>query len=186
MRLWVRIGVVLAIALLASGCNRSVGTSMKDSRTYLDEYDQSYNLAIVGYNYTARYIATFSVNGHRGGNIDVSSPDSGGAGSSCCVSYARGAKTVAVRWQADACVFTVVNTRTKEESDEIYIFYNTLTATVKENFTTIPKFVEIHFYPDGKVEALVTDTRSIPRMNLRENREDRTDFVRCAGNKEPL
>lgn len=47
-------------------------------------------LAIEGYNYTNRYIASFTVtdengNGAWGGNVFLSSPTSGGGGGTCCV-----------------------------------------------------------------------------------------------------
>ena len=185
MRLYAGIGMLLAVAALALGCNRSVGASTKDSTTAIDDNGKSYNLAIVGYNYTSHYIAAFSVDGSGGGNIMVSSPTSGGSGSSCCISYAKGRKTVTVRWQADACLYNVRNSVTKEGGDEIHAYYKEVTVPVTETFATIPQFMEIHFYPDGKIEASATDNESSPRLRLSENRRDRTKYRRCPDNKEP-
>ena len=56
---------------------------------------------------------------------------------------------------------------------------------VTKRFVTIPKFMEVYFYPDGKVEATVTDSRSAPRLALSEDRLDRTKYRRCPDNKEP-
>jgi hypothetical protein len=186
MRFFAGFPVLLASVLLASGCDRSAATSTKDSGAYFGDSGKSYDLAILGYNYTSRYIATFSVNGNGGGNIMVSSPTGGGSGSSCCASYSSGVETVSVRWQADACVFNVRNDVTKEEGDEIHIFYKELRVPVTKRFVTIPKFMEVHFYPDDKVEAVVTDRRSAPRLALSEDRRDRTKYRRCPDNKEPI
>jgi hypothetical protein len=185
MRFYAGFPVLLASVLIASGCDRSAATSTKDSGAYFGDSGESYDLAILGYNYTSRYIATFSVNGGGGGNIMVSSPTSGGSGSSCCAAYSSGAEAVSVRWQTDACVFSVPNDVTKEEGDEIHIFYKELRAPVARGFVTIPKFMEGHFYLDGKVEAAVTDSRSAPRLALSEDRRDRTKYRRCPDNKEP-
>lgn len=186
MRFYAGFAVLLAMALLASGCNRSAATSTKDSGAYFEDSDRRYNLAIVGYNYTSRYIATFSVDGNGGGNIMVSSPTSGGSGSSCCASYSSSVKMVSVRWQADACLFTVRSNVAKEEGDEIHIFYKEMTVPVMKSFVTTPNFMEVHFYPDGKVEAAVTDNESSPRLVLSEDRRDRTKYRRCPDNKEPI
>lgn len=185
MGLYAGIGMLLAVAALALGCNRSVGASTKDSTTAFNDNGKSYDLAILGYNYTSRYIATFSVNGNGGGNIMVSSPTSGGSGSSCCISYTHGENMVSIRWGADACVFNVRNDVTKEEGDEIHIFYKNVTVPVTESYSAVPRFMEVHFYPDGKVEAAVTDRRSSPRLSLSESRRDRTKYRRCPKNEEP-
>ena len=186
MRLYAGVRMLLGVAALALGCNRSVGASTKDSPTAFDDNGKSYNLAIVGYNYTSRYIATFSVNGSGGGKIEVSSPTTGGSGSSCCASYSPDQRMVTVEWQADACLYNVRSSITKEDSDEIHSFYKEVRVPVTANFTSTPNYLEVHIYPDEKVEVVVTDRRSSPRLKLSESRADRGKFRRCPDNKEPL
>lgn len=69
------------------------------------------SLALVGYNYTDRYIDTFSVDGQGGSNLFVSSPTSGGGGSVCCATYWPGLKDykVKVRWQSGASLPSLVS-----------------------------------------------------------------------------
>jgi hypothetical protein len=60
---------------------------------------------IVGYNYTDQYMQSFSVNGHDGGHIFLSSPTSGGGGPFCCFSYTEGRSfpyEVKVEWANSA------------------------------------------------------------------------------------
>lgn len=145
------------------------------------------DLAIVGYNYTNRYIADFHVNSNGGGNIMASTPTSGGGGTVCCAPYIPGMKAykVTVRWQAGACMFHTYSSASKEKFDEIYPFYKEAEVPVTEAFVSLPQFMEVHFYPDGQVAVTVTDTESPPRLLLNDSRQDRSAYPRCPGDKRP-
>lgn len=180
--------VVLLVSVIAVlGCNRQVEARAEQVSQPSLYPEETVNLAILGYNYTRRYIADFSINSNGGGNIMVSTPSSGGGGTSCCAPYLPGMKAykVTVRWQADACMFHTYSVATKRTFDEIHSFYKEIKVPVKEDFVNPPKYMEVHFYPDGKVEVSVTDTRSPPRLRLSDSRQDRSEFPRCPGDKQP-
>ena len=106
-----------------SGCGKASITSSGS------EVEAAHNgaatLALVGYNYTDRYIDSFSVDGKGGGNINVSSENGGGGGIVCCVLYQPSSepKTVTVRWQFDACYFREASSYSNETYNTLYAFY---------------------------------------------------------------
>jgi hypothetical protein len=70
------------------------------------------SLLIQGYNYTDDYIDSFTVDGQGGGNLYVSGPTSGGGGSVCCASFARGTSMpirLKVRWTGGYCMWQEPN-----------------------------------------------------------------------------
>jgi len=143
-------------------------------------------LGLEGYNYTNRYIDAFDVNGQGGGNLFVSGPSSGGGGTACCVSYITGpgAWEVTVRWQTGACTF---NERTSggEKFNDIHSFFKEVKVQVDPNIPDQPRYFEVHFYPDGHVEAAITEHASRPRLILSKDREDRSHYPRCPNGQEP-
>lgn len=177
--------VVAVIAVL--GFNQKVEAKAEQVMEAIPYPSGTVNLAIVGYNYTRRYIADFSVDGNGGGNIMVSTPSSGGGGTSCCEPYLPGLTDykVKVRWQADACMFHTYSQGSKETNDNIHSFYKEIEVPVIEDFSTAPKYMEVHFYPDGKVAVTVTDSESSPRLRLSDSRQDTSKFPRCPGDKKP-
>ena len=110
-------------------------------------------LSIIGYNYTGRYIHTFSVNGQWGGNLYEGS----GAGSVCCLSFRPNSKLpfdVEVEW-----------TFGREEDDKGNITqpqeHHKATVTVNGPLPKNKPFnFEVHFMPDGSVQAYVTHFNS--------------------------
>ncbi|TFW13638.1 DUF3304 domain-containing protein [Duganella callida] len=144
------------------------------------------SLAIVGYNYTSKYIDSFSVNGQGGGNIFVSSPTSGG-GIVCCASYRPGSliKTVHIRWQSGACYFKEQSSLSKQMFDTIYPFYTEQDVPVEVLAANDPQYMEVHFYPDGSIKAAITEKISPPRLSLDERRNDRTRFPPCPNDRKP-
>ncbi|MFY0574604.1 DUF3304 domain-containing protein [Cystobacter fuscus] len=65
---------------------------------------ESMPLTIHGANYTDLYIEDFSVDSVGGGNIFVSSPDSGGGKSACCLRWFPGVRLpfpVEIEWTRD-------------------------------------------------------------------------------------
>nr|WP_308612966.1 DUF3304 domain-containing protein [Massilia eburnea] len=148
---------------------------------------EKYGLTIVGYNYTSRYIDEFSVDGQGGGNLHVSGPNGGGGGLACCAAFWPAVKkaTVTVRWQSDACRYldSVDDDGTKHWLHHSWYKEREVPVTVHVNGE--PAYMEIHIYPDDRVEAIVTDAISEPRLKLNKEREDRTEYSRCQNDKEP-
>jgi hypothetical protein len=146
-----------------------------------------FSLSIVGYNYTSRYIDSFSVNGQGGGNLYVSGPSSGGGGSMCCVSYVQGrpAGEVTVRWQSSGCMFRAPGRLSDGSTHTAHDFFSEVRVKVDPRIPARPQNFEVHFYPDGHIEAAITDTYSSPRLVYSKSREDRSEFPRCPNETEP-
>lgn len=114
-------------------------------------------VSISGYNYTGRYIDTFSVNGQWGGNLYETS--AGGSGV-CCILISPATKVpfdVKVEW-------TLNDTRDFKNGKWIPAPEEKHVATVSVHGpipTRINSF-EVHFLPDGSVKAFVTDMPSDP------------------------
>jgi hypothetical protein len=108
---------------------------------------------IVGYNYTDHYIESFSVNGYGGGHIALSSPTSGGGGEYCCFYYIEGIGfpyEVEVEWG----------------SSDRWGPTQKAKVRIPQPKLANPHMLEIHFYPDGHLEAELTDWYSDPRLKL--------------------
>lgn len=144
-------------------------------------------LTLTGYNYTDRYINQFSVNGNGGGNLFVSSPTSGGGGSACCVRYRAGVEEwkLRVRWQAGACKFNTNKYDDGREWSDVHSFYKEVDIYVDPKVSDRPAYLEVHFYPDGHVEAAVTEHSSPPRLKLNKDREIKTPYEQCPNDKRP-
>jgi hypothetical protein len=143
-------------------------------------------LTLSGYNYTNRYIDQFSVNGIGGGNLHVSTVTSGGT-NVCCFSYTPGTpapKTVKVKWQHGACEYKIT-TSDNETFSRMHSFFKTLEVPVDPKVPANPGYFEVHFYPDGHVEAAITEHQSGGRLHLDKDREDRSDYPRCPDDQKP-
>ena len=120
--------LLAAVALLLSACNSQ----------------DTLSVTLVGYNYTERPIYTFSVNGGGGSNIFVGG---GGAKMSCCTEITVG-QPVEIKW---------MYSYTKKQYDE-GLREEDYSNTVIVPPPTVPEaeYLEVHFYPDHRVElALV-------------------------------
>lgn len=174
------IAFVLA-AMLNSACSAK---SEESAKTYKKS---RYNLAIGGYNYTDHYIDSFSINGTGGGNIYVSSPTSGGGGGVCCSVYYPRVKnqTVRVRWQSGGCKYFAGLGADGNDIWLVHTSFKEADAPVVDLSTGEPQNMEVHIYPNDKVEAYVTSEISLPRVKLEKSREVKDDFPRCANDKKP-
>ena len=145
------------------------------------------SLTLTGYNYTARYIDQFSVDGVEGGNIFVSSPHGGGGGSVCCVNYRVGTKgwKATIRWQSGACTYNNRTDTSGQRLYEIFHYFKEQEVEVAGQITPDPHYFEVHFFPDGHVEAAITDQSSDPRLSLSEERQDKTLYGKCPNDKRP-
>ncbi|WP_375769807.1 DUF3304 domain-containing protein [Archangium gephyra] len=109
------------------------------------------SLEIDGFNYTDLYIDSFEVNGQGGGNLFVSSPTSGGGGGVCCMSFSPGTNLpvqLRIKW-----------TRERKRWCEKEAL---LTGPVPAN----PRYLGVHFFPDGHIEAEITENDPEPRLRL--------------------
>lgn len=173
-------------ALLAVSCSISWPSTSKDKTVPIPDGTRL-NLTLKGYNYTSRYIDGFSVNGQGGGNLYVSGPTSGGGGRVCCVSYVYGAAApeVTVRWQSGGCMYRDTGGSADGNGSMVHGFYREMKVRVHSQIPSRPALFEVHFYPDGHVEAAITERASSPRLVYSEERADRSDFPRCPNDKEP-
>jgi hypothetical protein len=64
-------------------------------------------------------------------------------------------------------------------------FFREIRVKVDPRLPDDPQEFEVHFYPDGHVEAAITDGSSSPRLVYSKGREDRSEFPRCPNEKEP-
>lgn len=178
---------ILMMPTLAACKNSQTGNNASDAKV-IPEKIEAINLAITGYNYTDRYINDFSVNGNGGGNIYVSSPAGGGGGSTCCATYVSGDKAwkVRVEWQIGGCTF---DNSVNDDGSLVYSihpYYKEVEVQIDPKIPDNPKYLEVHFYPDGHIEAAVTENRSAPRLILERNRENKTSrLVRCPDGRRP-
>lgn len=145
------------------------------------------SLTITGYNYTNRYINEFYVDGNGGHNIFVSSPTSGGGGSVCCVKYIIGATLwkPEIRWQVGGCTYNSRKDKYGESFFDIHHFYKQVEAPLDVKIPNDPKYLEVHFYPDGHVETAMTEQPSPPRLALSADREEKSPYKVCPDDKKP-
>ena len=120
--------------------------------------EKSKMLGIVGYNYTHRYIDSFDVEGQGGGNVFLSDHEGGGGSTYCCIGYNPMRPLpirMKVRWtfgyKRNAQGMIVLPNETHEASAE-------LAGPVPLK----PRFFEVHFMPDLRVQLRITDDRSAP------------------------
>lgn len=145
-------------------------------------------LGLLGYNYTDRHISDYSVDNSGGGNIQKSSPTSGGSGITCCVRLSKndiGPIRVKVRWQVDGCIYVESNPRTGATARLRHFYYKEAEVDVQRVIGEKPNYIETHFYPDGSVQVLLTENASEPRLALDERRLDQSSFPRCRDDKNP-
>lgn len=145
-------------------------------------------LSIVGYNYTDRYIDSFTVNGAGGGNIFVSSASSGGGGIECCVRLnAANARLppVRVRWQVGGCTYLTTSRISGETFENTFPYFREADVKINVRTKATPEQLEIHFYKDGRVVAELTESLSQPHVALDESRADKSSYPRCPNDKKP-
>ncbi|QYF92055.1 DUF3304 domain-containing protein [Massilia sp. PAMC28688] len=172
--------VVVSLLSLVAGCepgdseNRSVASVKPVS------------LSIVGFNYTNRPINEFFVNEIGGGNLHLSSPADGGGGSVCCFDYspAYGKRPVEIRWTVGACLYNTRRDRFGEKFTDIHYYFRTVQAPIAK-YPSNPHFLEVHFYPDNKVEVALTEKLSSPRLILAETRGNLDSSEHCENDKKP-
>jgi hypothetical protein len=134
---------------------------------------KAYTLGVVGYNYTNRYIDSFDVDGTWGGNLDVSTATAGGGKSTCCYAWSDATSlpaTVRVRWVSGGCKFLSKPNLYGERFPGVQHHYSEKEVPIVGTLPAKPTTIEVHFYPDGRIEAAITDAESEPRLKLSPDR----------------
>ncbi|MFT3858323.1 MAG: DUF3304 domain-containing protein [Aquabacterium sp.] len=152
-------GILSTLSLIVLGATGCVASQQEVTRA-----SQAQGLLIQGYNYTDTHIDSFTVNGVGGGNVFVSSPTTGGGKSACCYSFDPLSNArVTIRWAASYCMYTATN-----KYGETYQWRKSL---FREDVIPVEGLgireasaLEVHFYPDGHVEAAITAGHSPPRL----------------------
>jgi hypothetical protein len=134
-----------------------------------NEAKTHYMLGIIGYNYTNRTIDGFSIDGQGGGDVRVSSPESGGGGTVCCILFSKKPKwpiQVLVRWQSGGCrVYDK-----KRPSGRNYYSYKEIKVNVEKGPSAYPSEIGVHFYLDGSVRVRLSDGSEDPLLKLPKSR----------------
>jgi hypothetical protein len=146
------------------------------------------SLDLIGYNYTDRDINDYDVDGQGGGDIQLSSPTSGGGGIVCCARLAMRESEpiiVRVRWQIGGCTYLMRSEFTGSTQRVSHYFYKEEYVKVHRPRGIKPSHLESHFYPDGSVVVLLTDEMSLPRLSLSESRSEQSKFPKCKNDKKP-
>jgi hypothetical protein len=112
-----------------------------------------YSVVAYGYNYTDLYIDSFEVDGAGGGNLAVSTSTSPGGGHTCCTALVSGlpeGTEFVIKWTRDIYE--------KRWCEQI--------VKLTKPIPVEPRYLEVHFYPDGKIEIEATQRASSPRLKL--------------------
>jgi hypothetical protein len=109
------------------------------------------SLVINGFNYTDLYIDRFEVNGQWGGNLFVSSPLSGGGKGVCCV-----------RWVPDRTAPVRVTVRWTRDRKR----WCTQQVELDTPLPAHPRYLAVHFFPDGHLEAELSEDTPPLRLSL--------------------
>lgn len=134
------IAATLAFVLALGGCSAVMSA------------DESRAVTTVKYNYTDRYIGDVTVNGAWTGGVDAH----GGGGNLAQGILAPRDKTkphsVKVRWVVGSLYHVESDTyeRRQPESKEAEV-------KIAMPYPEYPKYLMLHFYPDGHVEAELTE-----------------------------
>jgi len=148
----------------------------------------SWEVDMIGFNYTNRVIESYSINGEGAGNVFLSSRTSGGGKSVCCIMISHlksGIPRIQVRWQVDGCTYLTRSKISGEVFENVFPYYKQADIALPVPKTSKPQHLEVHFYPDGSVTAQLTESLSLPRISLAGQRTDVSNFPRCHDDKKP-
>ena len=152
-----------ALATAASSAAARPASSPWDVQEYegAGGMPRRYSVVVYGYNYTDLYIDSFEVDGAGGGNLEVSIPTAGGGKHTCCTTLVSGLP--------EGTEFVIKWTRDRKRWCE-------QTVKLTKPIPRDPRYLEVHFYPDGKIEIEATRQASPPRLKLeRANYAERKD-----------
>lgn len=154
---FLRLAVLLLLSCGVAGCMASGGQKPSDGPV---------SLLIQGYNYTDDYIENFTVDGQGGGNVFEGGLNSVPGGGVCCIAYRPGTPfpiKLKVRWTASYCRYKKTN-QYGETYERRRGLWKETEALILDPPKGVPSALELHFFPDGHVEAAITEGSSPPRM----------------------
>ncbi len=177
----------LLMVTVISGCSATTSAGSKHLAGTRPAEPVSLQLPIKGYNYTNRYIDHFEVDGVGGGNIDVTGPESGPGGSTCCAVYVKGTRAwkATVEWQTGACRYNERIQASGRPTFDLHRFYKKVEVDIDPKIPADPTQMEVHFYPDGNVQIALTERNSAPRLALSKDREIKGPYAQCPNNQKP-
>lgn len=181
------------VMMISAACHARLTSDTKLKKTVLEArtvtvpMGTQIQLTLSGYNYTNRYIDQFDVDGQGGGNLFVSEGLSGGGKSVCCISYRSGANApkVRIRWQSGACIFTSYIDDGGDKHEGTHNYFREVDVQVDSSIPNLPRYFEVHFYPDGHIDASITEHESTARLIMNARREDNSKYPRCPNDAEP-
>lgn len=146
-----------------------------------DDGGKRFIVAVVGYNYTARDIDSFTVAGSGG---SVRSGQTGGAsvGGSFPKDIPWDLLQFKVRWAAGGCMVKVTNSY-GESREVIRYSYKEEIVRLQQPLPANPLYLEVHFYPDDRIELAVTELYSDARLPEAEVKEDLSPYPPCEEKK---
>lgn len=159
-----RIALLMLPLALLGACEQASGSGSTEPHA----------LTIYGYNYTDHYIDQFTVNGAAGSNLDVSTPSAGGGGGTCCVMWRDDTPLptkVHVRWAVEGCAFITKPNQEGETFESVKHFFKEADVELRGPVPKKPGYFEVHFYPDGHIEAAISEYPNPPRLKLDPSRE---------------
>lgn len=117
-------------------------------------------LGITAYNYTDRYIDSFSVGGQGGSNVFLSTATSGGGKTACCIGYNPRRPhpiQMKVEWTWGRVEDSTGKVIKPDEHAEA-------TAELRGPVPPEPRDLEVHFMPDRTVQLRITARPSEPML----------------------
>lgn len=181
LRKKILIGSVL-LAFEISAVEQAAALPTAESRN-LENSTTDYQLDVIAYNYTDKTIGSYSVDGAWVGDVILSSPTSGGSGTGCCFMLPKKLKSpvrVTIRWQIGGCRYYVKSPSSNYMYGKTHYYYKEQIIPVQLKSKINPNHLAIHFFPDGSVQAHVTDELDLPLISLPEGRIDKSSFPRCS------
>jgi hypothetical protein len=152
---------VLALVATTAGCQPLKAAQQSQSPTPSASADpnapdgpfKQHGLTIYGYNYTDFGIYSFEVNRNGGGNLYPSTATSAGGSSVCCFSLYTPlptSKVVKIKWS-----------RGLPKG-----LWCEMDVPLRGPLPARPKYLEVHFYQDGRIELEVSEWPGPPRLEL--------------------
>lgn len=185
------LGGILAVIALVVGCGPALegrggvpvpaaaASAVDQDPWAVQEYEKDgmtprrYSVVNYGYNYTDLYIDSFEVDGAGGGNLEVSIPTAGGGGHTCCSTLVSGlpeGTKFVIKWTR--------NIYDKRWCEQIV----KLAKPIPKN----PRYLEVHFYLDGRIEIEASHEASPPRLKLERYSSGRRHETGNVNNDEKL
>lgn len=147
------------------GCVQALQTATTQLET--NRIGEPVGLLIQGFNYTDDDIDNFTVNGQGGGNVHLSGPDTAGGGGVCCISYRPGSAhpiKLKIRWVGGYCMQYEISKYGRVDAYPKGL-WREADALAVDLSNGKPRALDVHFYPNGRVEAAISDGNAPVRMN---------------------